>query len=306
MAKRIITAAITGSIHVPSQSPYLPYHPEDIIQEAVNAYEAGAAVVHIHARDPQTGRPSADIELFRSIAQGIKRRCPVVQCITTGGGLGMSLSERISVVPELRPELASLNTGSINFVLYPMADKIKEFQFDWEHPYLLQTEDLIFANTYKAIQFFGNKMKEFGTQPELEVYDVGHINNIRFFVEKGVLKKPVYIQFVLGILGGIPATSENLQFLLKTAKEQLGEFNWSVAAAGKAQMSMGTAGLLLGGNVRVGLEDSLYLEKGRKAVSNADQVKKIKAIAESLGIETATPDEAREILHLKGIDAVQF
>jgi uncharacterized protein (DUF849 family) len=294
--KRIITAAITGAIHVPSQTPYLPITPDQIAEEAVRAHAAGAAVAHIHVRDPQTGRPTSNLELFREVVSKVKARCDMLLCITTGGGIGMSLEERIQVVPALQPEMASFNMGSLNFALYPLASKIKEFKFDWEKPMLEMTEDLVFANTFKALKYFCQTMNQYQTKPEVEIYDVGMVNNAAHLLELGILKRPVYLQFVMGILGGIPATVENLVFLLETARRQIGEFTWSVCAAGQHQMPMGTAALLLGGNVRVGLEDSVYLSKGVLAKSNAEQVEKIVRIARELGLEAASPAEAREIL----------
>jgi len=306
--KVIITAAVTGAIHTPSMSPYLPTTPQEIIDDAVKAYEAGAAVVHIHARDPVTRKPSSDINVYREIVSGIKERCNVVICITTGGGLGMSLEQRIATVPALKPELSSCNAGSIDFVLTPAAETIKKPLYDWELPYLEGTWDLIFANTFKGIEYYVKTMYENGTCPEFEVYDVGMINNVAYLRNKGIIKNPVYIQFVMGILGGIPASIDNLTFMLKTAKELLGEgtFTWSCAAAGRHQFALTSAALAMGGNVRVGLEDNLYLRRGVLAQSSGEQVAQIKEIMERLSFEAATPDEAREILNLKGIDKVGF
>jgi len=306
VSKIFITAAITGGIHVPGQTPYLPITPQEIADEAVRAYEAGAAEVHIHVRDPKTGRPSSDLRIFGEVLASIKERCDVVVCTTTGGGLGMTKEERISVVPAFSPELASFNMGSINFALYPFVEKIDQFKFDWEEPYLTSTEDFIFANTFKTMKFFCQTMQEQGTRPELEIYDVGMINNAAQLIAEGVLKPPIYLQFVLGILGGIPAGVQNLLFLLETARRQIGEFTWSVCAAGKNQMRMAAAALALGGNVRVGLEDSLYVGKGQLAKSNAEQVAKAARIAQELGLELATPADLREILDLKGLERVNF
>ncbi len=305
-SKRIITAAITGSVHVPSQTPYLPITPEEIADEAVRAHAAGAAVAHIHVRDPRTGQPASDTELFREVATRVKERCDIVLCTTTGGGLGQRPEDRIRVVPALQPELASFNMGSLNFALYPLASKIKEFKFDWEKPRLEMTEDYIFANSFKTLKYFCHTMNEFETKPEVEIYDVGMVNNAAHLIELGILKKPVYMQFVMGILGGIPASVENLVFLVETARRQIGELTWSVCAAGQHQMPMGTAALLLGGNVRVGLEDSTYVGKGVLAKSNAEQVEKIVRIARELGLEIASPQEARQILGLKGLEKVSY
>ena len=307
MAKKIIiTAAITGGIHTPSMSPYLPITPQEIIEDAVGACKAGAAVVHIHARDPQTGRPSPDINTVREIVSGIKQRCNVAICITTGGGLGMTIEQRIAVVPAMKPELASCNAGSVNFVLEPAAERITAPKFDWEIPYLKGTWDMIFQNTFKGIEHYVTTMYENQTCPEFEVYDVGMINNVAFMLGRGIIKRPIYIQFVMGILGGIPATIENLSFMVKTARTQLGDFNWSCAAAGKTQFSLTAAAAAMGGNVRVGLEDNLYLRPGVLAKSSAEQVLQIRSIVEILGLEIASPDDARQILGLKGIDKVAY
>ena len=306
MSKVIITAAITGSIHTPTMSEYLPISPKQIADEAVRAWEAGAAVAHIHVRDPETGRPSPSMDLFREVVTEIKSRCDLVLCLTTGGGLGMTTEQRVAVVPTFKPELASFNFGSLNFGLFHVAKRIKEFKYDWERPYLEQTEDLVFTNTFKTLREFCDYFREHQTKPELEIYDVGMINNVAFMIGEGHLERPVYLQFVMGILGGIPATIDNLVHLYKSARDTLGDFVWSVCAAGRQQMNMCTQALLLGGNVRVGLEDNLYLEKGRMAKSNAEQVAKIARIARELGREPASPDEAREILGLKGLDKVNF
>jgi uncharacterized protein (DUF849 family) len=298
--KTIITAAITGGIHVPSMSPYLPQTVEQIVDEAVNANKAGAAIVHIHARVPETGKPTTDLGIMTEIVSGIKSQSDVVICITTGGAVGMSVEERLKAIPALHPELASCNSGSVNFCLAPIADRIKEFKYDWEEPYLRGTYDIPFVNTFYGIENYVKTMHAAGTKPEFEVYDVGMINNLAYFQKKGLLKAPIYLQFVMGIMGGIPATVENLVFMHKTAKEMLGEENfvWSCTAAGKVQFDILTAALTLGGNVRVGLEDNLYLKKGVFAKSNAESVEKIRKIAETLDREIASPDDAREILGL--------
>jgi len=250
MAKLIITAAVTGSIHVPSLSPYLPFTPDEIVEDAVKAHAAGAAVVHIHARDPKTGKPSSDFNLYREIVDKISARCDVVVCITTGGGIGMSMEERVRPISVLKPELASLNSGSINFAIYPLAAKIKQPRFDWEIPYLESTEDLIFSNTFRTLKYYAKAMQDAGTKPELEVYDVGMINNIKHLIDLGVLRTPIYMQFVLGILDAIPAAPQNLAFLYETAVRTLGEknFAWSACAAGKAQLPLMTVAMAMGGN----------------------------------------------------------
>jgi len=306
MSKRIITAALTGAIHTPSMSPHLPITPEDLVEEAVRACEAGAAVVHIHVRDPQTGLPNADQELFRRFAEGVRKRSDVIICFTTGGRLGESVENRVRVVTTLSPELASLNAGSLNFALFQILDSSKNWQYEWEKLYLAATEDFIFPNTFLTMRQFLEIFNAQATKPEFEIYDVGMINNVAFLIEKGYVRKPVYLQFVLGILGGIPATIENLVFLLETARKAIGDFQFSVCAAGKAQFSLCTTALLLGGNARVGLEDNLYLERGVLAKSNALQVAKIVRIAREFGLEPATPAEARQILGLKGLSSVNF
>ena len=306
MEKRIITAAITGSIHTPSMSQHLPVTPNEIADEAVRACNAGAAVAHIHVRDPETGAPSVDVDLYKEVGAMIKSRCNIILCITTGGGLGMTTEQRLVAIPLLKPELASFNFGSFNFALFHALDNYKEFKFDWEREYLAMTENFVLPNTFKTLREFSEVFQEYEVQPELEVYDVGQINNIAFMLKRGHLKRPVYIQFVLGILGAIQPTLDNLLFLYNNARDLLGDFTWSVCAAGRNQFNMCTSSIIAGGNARVGLEDNLYLEKGVKAKSNAEQVEKMVRIARELGIEPATPDEAREILGLKGLDKVAY
>jgi uncharacterized protein (DUF849 family) len=306
MNKRIITAAITGSIHTPSMSPYLPVTPDEIIEETVRAYNAGAAVAHIHARNPQTGQPVSDVNLYEEVAARVKGRCNIVLCITTGGGLGMTTEQRVRAIPILKPELASCNFGSLNFALFHALDTYKEFKFPWEREYLAGSENYIFSNTFQMLRETLPILQQNETQPELEIYDIGMINNAAFMLNKGLLKRPVYMQFVMGILGGIQPTPGNLLFMYNTAKELIGDFTWSVCAAGRQQFNMCTFSLIMGGNARVGLEDNLFLEKGVKAKSNAEQVEKIVRIARELGLEVASPDEARQILGLKGLDKVAY
>lgn len=306
MTKTIFTAAVTGGIHTPSMSPYLPITPDQIVADALSAYEAGAAVVHIHARHPQTGQPSADLGIFEEIITKIKERSDLVICITTGGGLGQSTEQRVAAVRRFSPELASLNAGSMNFALFHVLDNLSGLKFDWEADYLKMTEDFIFPNTFKTLRQFNDFFKEQGTKPEFEIYDAGMLHNLAFLINRGWVQTPVYLQFVLGILGGMQATLDNLMFLHHSAKELIKDFQWSVCAAGKHQFRMATAALLLGGHVRVGLEDNLYLEKGRLAQSSGEQVAKIIRIARELGCEPATPEEARRILGLKGLDQVNF
>lgn len=297
MNKTIITAAITGAVHIPSMSEYLPVTPQQIIDDAVAAYEAGAAVVHIHGRKEKNGEPTGDPEIMKNIVEEIRKRCNVVIGITTGGAIGMSSEERLAAVPFCKAELASCNAGSVNFCFSPIANKIKIPKYDWEIPFVKNTYDLPFVNTFQGIEDYIKVMGENGTKPEFEVYEVGMINNIAYFMKKGLLKGPIYLQFVLGIMGGLPATVDNLLFLYNTAKKQLGDnFVWSCAAAGKDQFNIVTTAVILGGNARVGLEDNLYIKKGQLAKSNAEGVKKIKEIVELLGKEIATPEEARKIL----------
>lgn len=307
MSKFVISAALTGAIHTPTMSPYLPITPDELAEEARRAREAGAAVVHVHARDPETGQPSADSALFGEILKKIKAKADVVVCTTTGGGFGMTVEQRVSVVQTYSPELASLNAGSLNFALFPILDKIKDFKHEWEPQYLQMSEDFIFPNTFKTLREFNAYFMQEGTKPEFEIYDVGMLSNLAYLLSKGNVKKPVYLQFVLGILGGLPATVNNLVYLHNTAKELLGDdFVWSVCAAGKTQFTMCNLALLMGGFTRVGLEDNLYLERGRLAKSSGEQVEKIVRIASEHGLEPASPDEARQILGLKGADKIGF
>ena len=306
MRKAIITAALTGSIHTPSMSPYLPVTASQLIDEILAVHEAGGAVAHLHVRDPETGLPNADQDAYVEIATTVKKHCDIILCTTTGGKLGEPVEKRVRVATTLKPELASLNAGSLNFALFHIADKVKDYKFDWEKPYLAGTDDFIFPNTFKTMKEFLQIFATTGTKPEFEIYDMGMINNLAFLINKGIVKKPVYLQFVMGILGGIPATPENLVYLLDTARRQIGDFQFSVCAAGNMQFPMCTQSLIMNGNARVGLEDNLYLEKGVLAKSNADQVKKIIRIAAELGIAPATPEEARQMLGLKGLDQVDF
>lgn len=306
MEKVIITAAITGSIHTPSMSPYLPITPGQIVDEVVRAHEAGAAVAHIHVRDAQTGYPTADQDAYREIAVEVKKRCDIVLCFTTGGRLAEPVEKRAKVVSSLKPEMASLNAGSLNFGLFHIVGKIKKWKYPWEKEYLEGTEDVIFPNTFRTMRQYLAAMDQNRTKPEFEIYDVGMINNVAFLIEGGHARKPVYLQFVMGILGGIPATPQNLIFLVETARNAIGDFEFSVCAAGKMQFRLCTQSLLLGGHIRVGLEDNLYLDKGVLAKSNAEQVSKMVRIVKELGYSPANPDEARRILKLKGLGEVNF
>lgn len=306
MGKVIITAALTGNIHVPSMSPYLPITPQQIIDEAVRCEEAGATVVHVHARNPEDGKPTTDVEIYREILSAIKAKTNLVVTPTTGGTATMTPEERIAVVRELKPEMATFNAGSLNFALYQIVSKIEAFKHSWEKEYLESTENFIFPNTFASLKVFCRTMNEVQTLPELEVYDVGQITNLAQIIKEGYLKEPLYLQFVLGILGGIPATTDNLMFLLNTAKKTFGEFQWSVCAAGRHQFPMGVVNMIQGGYMRVGLEDNLYISRGKLAKSNAEQVEKAIRTAHELGLEIASSDDAREMLGLKGLDKVNF
>lgn len=306
MDKFIVTAAVTGSIHTPTMSEYLPISPDQILDDALKANAAGAAVVHIHARDPKTGQPSADPALFGDILKKIKARSDVVVCTTTGGGMGQTTEERVRVVKTYSPELASLNAGSLNFALFHVLEKIKEFKYDWEPQYLAMSENFIFPNTFKTLRQFCRYFTKEGTRPEFEIYDAGMLSNVAYLIRRGLVDTPVYLQFVLGILGGMQATVNNLIFLYNSAREIIGDFKWSVCAAGKEQFRMCNLALLMGGNTRVGLEDNLYLDKGVMAKSSAEQVEKIVRIGRELRLEPATPSEARAILNLKGLDKVKY
>ncbi|MFC1867752.1 3-keto-5-aminohexanoate cleavage protein [Thermodesulfobacteriota bacterium] len=307
MSKVIITAALTGAIHTPSMSEYLPFTTEHLIDEALRSHNAGAAVVHVHARNPEDGSPSASGDIFKEILSGIKAKSNVVITPTTGGSYTMTPKERLAVVSALKPEMATFNAGSLNFALYPVLDKYKEFKYEWEKGYLAGTESFIFSNHFESLHIYSKTMKEVNARPEIEIYDVGQVNNVAQLVREGYLDKPVYLQFVMGILGGIQATGDNLLYLIREAKRLLGDgFKWSVCAAGRFQFPMGVINVLEGGFWRVGLEDNIYLEKGVLAKSSAEQVEKAIRIIRELGYEPATADEAREILDLKGIDKVNY
>jgi uncharacterized protein (DUF849 family) len=306
MNKRIVTAAITGSIHTPTMSPYLPITPQQIIDEILAVHEAGGTVCHVHVRDPKTGQPVTDLDIFKEIATTVKSQCDIILCLTTGGGLGMPAEERVKTVTTLSPELASFNAGSVNFALFHAMERWKDWKYDWEPKYLAMTEDFIFPNTFKTLRQFAESFEKQKTKPELEVYDSGMINNIAHLIQRGYIKKPVYIQFVMGVLGGITPSPENLMFLVDYTKRLIGDFEFSVCVAGRAQFPICTQSLLLNGHVRVGLEDNLYLEKGVMAKSNAEHVAKIIRIAKELGLEPATPEEGREILGLKGLNQVAY
>jgi uncharacterized protein (DUF849 family) len=308
MAKVIITCAITGGIHTPTMSPHLPITPDEIAKEAIAAAEAGASIIHLHARDPVDGRPTPDPAVFMQFLPRIKQQTDAVLNITTGGGLNMKLEERLAAPLIAKPEMCSLNMGSMNFGLFPLADRYPEFKHAWEKPYLAGTDDFIFRNTFKDIANILRDLGEaHGTRFEFECYDIGHLYSLAHFLDRGLVKPPLFVQTIFGILGGVGADIDNVLHMKRTADRLFGDgFRWSVLAAGRNQMPVATMAAILGGNVRVGLEDSLYIGRGKLATSNAEQVAKIRRIVEELGLEIATPAEARAILDLKGGDKVGF
>ena len=305
--KVIITCAVTGSVHTPSMSPHLPITPRQIADEAVAAAEAGAAMIHLHARDPLTGAPDQTPQRFMEFLPEIKERTRAIVNITTGGGLGMTLDQRLAPALAVKPEIASMNMGSFNFNISGAADKVRNFKYDWERPYLEATKNGIFANTFTQIEHGMRSMGANGTRFEFECYDVGHLYNLAHFADRGLVEPPFFVQCVFGILGGIGADPENLMHMRATADRLLGnDYHLAVLAAGRHQMPFVAMSAILGGNVRVGLEDSLYLGRGQLAVSNADQVAKIKRILGELSFDTASPDEARAMLRTKGGENVGF
>jgi uncharacterized protein (DUF849 family) len=306
--KVIITCAVTGSIHTPTMSPHLPLTPAEVAEQAIGAAEAGAAILHLHARDPKDGRPTPDPAVFMQFLPRIKQSCDAVVNITTGGGHGMSLEERLAAPLRAAPEMCSLNMGSMNFGLYPLLNRYKEFKHDWERHHLEMTRDFIFRNTFKDIEHILKNLGEaHGTRFEFECYDVGHLYNLAHFLDRGLVKPPLFVQTIFGILGGIGADPENVTHMKHIADKLFGDsYYWSVLAGGRHQMPLITMGAIMGGNVRVGLEDSLYLGKGQLARSNAEQVTRIRTILENLSLEIASPNEARTMLALKGGDRVAF
>ena len=304
----VISCALTGAIHTPSMSEHLPVTPGELIEEGIAAAEAGASIVHVHVRDPETGEPTSDVGLFREVAGAIKAETDAVVQPTTGGGMNMTVEERMAVVPELEPEMASCNMGSMNFGLYPMAEAIEEFEYDWEREYLEGTRDHVFPNTFESLGTTLGEFKRHGTMPELECYDVGHLYNAKHLLDRGILEPPIHVQFIMGIHGGIGADQSHLQHMVETTERLFGDdASYSVIGAGRNQFPLGTQAVSMGGNVRVGLEDNLYLERGRLAESNAEQVERIVDLAwEVAGREPASPEQVREFLDLKGQDAVDF
>lgn len=299
--KRIISCAITGSIHTPSLSEYLPWKPQDIARQAIDAANAGAASVHIHARNPENGFPSPDLEIFREIVETIRAHSDALVCITTGGGPNMTIEQRAAVVPKFKPELASMNSGTINYGVFPLARMLENAKFDWEKPVVESSRDMIFRNSFHEMEGMCRIMRENGTKPELEVYDIGQLYNVKYLLDSGFLDAPIFLQFVTGILGGIGATVYDLMNLHQTADRLFGggNYNWSVLGAGRMEFPLCTTALFLGGHVRVGMEDNLYLSKGVLCKSNAELVEKMVRIMRDFDFEPATPAEAKKILNLK-------
>jgi uncharacterized protein (DUF849 family) len=306
-SKVFINCAVTGSIHIPTMTDYLPITPQQIADEGVRAADAGAGTVHLHVRNPETGQPSSDVGLFKEVCAEIHRRSDVVQCTTTGGGLGMTPEERLTVVSELEPELASMNMGSINFGLFPALDKYEEFKHEWEREYLEMTRDFVFRNTFKSMEVFFNTMRDCGTKPEMECYDVGHIYNAAYMADRGYVDKPFFLQLIMGILGALQPSVENLVHMKNTADKLFGDdYVWSVLAVGRHQFGLGTVAGVMGGNVRVGMEDNLFERKGKLLTSNEESVTKIRRMLEELSLEVADHAETRKILGLKGKENTKF
>jgi uncharacterized protein (DUF849 family) len=305
--KVIITCAITGAIHTPSMSPYLPITPDEIIAESLAAAEAGAAILHLHARDPKTGKPDQTPEAFGRFLPRLKQQTNAVINLTSGGSPTMLVSERVKPAATFKPEVASLNMGSINFALFPMLERYKELKHDWEKPYLEGTKDLVFRNTFKDIEYILETCYGNDTRFEFECYDIAHLYNLAHFLDRGLVRPPLFVQSVFGILGGIGTHAEDVMHMKRTADRLFGnQYQWSVLGAGRNQMPIAAIAAANGANVRVGLEDSLWIGPGKLAKSNAEQVKNVRQILEGLGLEIATPDEARQILSLKGADKTNF
>jgi uncharacterized protein (DUF849 family) len=305
--KVIITCAVTGAIHTPSMSPYLPVTAEEIAEAALGAAEAGAAIVHLHARDPRTGKPDQSPEAFLPFLRRIKQASDVVINLTSGGAPYMRIDERIRPSTAYKPEVASLNMGSLNFGLFPMLKRYSEFKHDWEREHLTNSTDLIFRNTFKDIEYALETCSGNGTRFEFECYDIGHLYNLAHFAERGLVKPPYFVQTVFGILGGIGTHPEDVMHMKRTADRLFGrDYRWSVLGTGKMQMPIAAMAAGMGGNIRVGLEDSLWIGRGQLAKTNAEQVSRARKIVEGLGLEVATPAEARDILELKGGDRVAF
>lgn len=306
--KVIISCAVTGSAHTPTMSPALPVTPQEIAEQSIAAARAGAAILHLHARVPETGEPTGDPEIYSRFLQQIRGECDAVINITTGGSATMAVADRLQAALRFRPEMCSLNMGSINFAFFNAARRISTWKHSWEEAYVRNSDDYIFRNTFRDITYILESLREHGTKFEHECYDVGHLYNLAHFVDSGLVKPPFFIQHIFGIMGGIGAHPDNLHFMKQTADRLFGaeSYQWSVLAAGRAQMPFITQAALLGGNVRVGLEDSLFIQPGQLASSNAEQVEKAVRILTELGLEVATADEAREMLDLKGAAAVSI
>ena len=306
--KVIITCAVTGSIHTPTMSPHLPLTPNEIAEDSIRAWEAGASIIHLHARDPEDGRPTPSADVFMQFLPRIKQSTDAVVNVTTGGGHGMTLAERLEGALRARPEMCSLNMGSMNFGLYPMLSRYPEFKYEWERAHLENSRDFIFRNTFKDIEYVLKELGEgCGTRFEFECYDVGHLYNLAHFLDRGLVQPPLFVQTIFGILGGIGADHENLMHMKRIADRLFGsDYQWSVLAAGRHQLGFVSMAAMMGGNIRVGLEDSLYAGKGRLATSNAEQVSIVRSIVENLSMEVASADEARAMLALKGGDQVGF
>jgi uncharacterized protein (DUF849 family) len=308
MRKVIITCAVTGSVHTPSMTPYLPITPDDIARESIEAAEAGAAIIHLHARDPKDGRPTPDPDVFMQFLPRIKQTTDAVVNITTGGSLGMSIEDRLAAPLRAKPELCSLNMGSMNFGLFHVTEKITDWKHEWERHYVEKTKDLIVSNTFAQIERFIRELGHgHGTRFECECYDIGHLYTLAHFLDRKLLEPPLFVQTIFGIMGGIGAHPEDLMHMRRTADRLFGsDYHWSILAAGRHQLNLATMGAIMGGNVRVGLEDSIYLGPGRLAKGNAEQVRNIRTILEELSLGIASPDEARGMLRLKGGDKVGF
>src|SRR5262249_34408498 len=305
--KVIITCAVTGAIHTPTMSPHLPITPDEITREALAAAEAGASILHLHARNPETGQPDQTPEAFGRFLPRIKQGTNAVINITSGGSPYMKVEERVLPAATFKPEVASLNMGSINFGLFPLLEKYKDFKFEWERTHLENTRDLVFRNTFRDIEYILTTLSGNGTRFEFECYDIAHLYNLRHFLDRGLVKPPLFIQSVFGILGGIGTHPEDLMHMRRTADRLFGDdYQWSILGAGRNQIALATIGASMGANVLFALEDSLWAGPGQLARSNADQVRIIRQVLEGLSLDVATPDEAREILQLKGGDQVAF
>jgi uncharacterized protein (DUF849 family) len=309
LSKLIITCAVTGSETLPSQTPYVPLTPDQIAEEAYNAYKAGAAIVHAHARDPKTGKPTSDLNVWRTILTKIKEKCDVIVCITTGGASGMTAEERIAVVPEFKPEICSFNTESMNFGMFHIVDRIKEYKYDWEKPLLEMSKWEVYQNSFQDLEIFAKTFKQYNVKPECEIYGTNGLYGTKFLIRQGLLDQPVHVQFVLGPIGGTEATPYELVHLQTGADRAFGpnNYTWSVVGVGyPRQFELGALSISLGGHVRVGLEDNIFIRRMKLAKSNAELVEEIRKIADIFGREVATVEEARKMLNLKGIDKVNF